>query len=70
MTRRSGGTCPSSKPSLRAVRGSTYRLMRCWASLTYPGLDVPKEEARFLIKLDLTLCSAAALGVMIRYLDQ
>lgn len=34
------------------------------------GLDVSKEEARFLTKLDLTLISSAALGVMIRYLDQ
>ena len=38
--------------------------------LTIAGLDVPKEEARFLTKLDLTLISASALGVMCRYLDQ
>jgi ACS family pantothenate transporter-like MFS transporter len=34
------------------------------------ALDVPKDEARFLTKLDLTLISASALGVMCRYLDQ
>lgn len=38
--------------------------------LTIIALDVPKEEARFLTKLDLTLISASALGVMCRYLDQ
>lgn len=38
--------------------------------LTLVALDVPKEEARFLTKLDLTLISASALGVMCRYLDQ
>lgn len=38
--------------------------------LTIAALDVPKEEARFLTKLDLTLISASALGVMCRYLDQ
>lgn len=38
-----------------------------WATV---ALDVPKHEARFLTKLDLTLISASALGVMIRYLDQ
>ncbi|KAL1406879.1 hypothetical protein Q8F55_006288 [Vanrija albida] len=40
-----------------------------WTPLT-PALDLPKEEARFLLKLDLTLLSSAALGVTIRYLDQ
>lgn len=35
-----------------------------------PALDVPKEEAWFLTKLDLTLITASALGVMCRYLDQ
>jgi ACS family pantothenate transporter-like MFS transporter len=39
-------------------------------ALTVVALDVPKEEARFLTKLDLTLISASALGVMCRYLDQ
>lgn len=38
--------------------------------MTTLALDVPKEEARFLTKLDLTLISASALGVMCRYLDQ
>lgn len=38
--------------------------------LTSIALDVSKEEARFLTKLDLTLISSAALGVMCRYLDQ
>lgn len=38
--------------------------------LTAAALDVPKEEAQFLTKLDLTLISASALGVMCRYLDQ
>lgn len=40
------------------------------ATLTAIALDVPKDEARFLTKLDLTLISTAALGVMCRYLDQ
>ncbi|KAK1961538.1 major facilitator superfamily transporter, partial [Colletotrichum sublineola] len=34
------------------------------------ALDVPRDEARFLTKLDLTLISTSALGVMCRYLDQ
>lgn len=38
--------------------------------LIIEALDVPKEEARFLTKLDLTLISSSALGVMCRYLDQ
>ncbi|KAK7697120.1 hypothetical protein SLS64_013864 [Diaporthe eres] len=38
--------------------------------LTDLALDVPKDEARFLTKLDLTLISSSALGVMCRYLDQ
>ncbi len=41
-----------------------------FADYAAAGLDVPKEEARFLTKLDLTLITSAALGVMIRYLDQ
>ncbi|WOO84454.1 Pantothenate transporter FEN2 [Vanrija pseudolonga] len=43
---------------------------RTWRSIIWPSLDLPKEEARFLLKLDLTLLSSAALGVTIRYLDQ
>ncbi|RVX74129.1 hypothetical protein B0A52_01961 [Exophiala mesophila] len=43
---------------------------RTWRSYIWSSLDVSKEEARFLTKLDLTLISAAALGVMCRYLDQ
>jgi ACS family pantothenate transporter-like MFS transporter len=43
---------------------------RTWRSYIWSTLDVSKEEARFLTKLDLTLISAAALGVMCRYLDQ
>ena len=39
-------------------------------SLIIVALDVPKDEARLLTKLDLTLISASALGVMCRYLDQ
>ncbi|OCF73183.1 hypothetical protein I204_06413 [Kwoniella mangroviensis CBS 8886] len=31
---------------------------------------LPKDEAKFLTKLDITLITSAALGVMIRYLDQ
>lgn len=38
--------------------------------LTDLALDVPSDEARFLTKLDLTLISSSALGVMCRYLDQ
>jgi ACS family pantothenate transporter-like MFS transporter len=41
-----------------------------WLNLLPAGLDVSKEEAWMLTKLDLTLISSAALGVMIRYLDQ
>lgn len=40
----------------------------CWPH--HIALDVPKDEALFLTKLDLTLISASALGVMCRYLDQ
>ncbi|KAK0726773.1 major facilitator superfamily transporter [Lasiosphaeria miniovina] len=43
---------------------------RTWRSYIWSSLDVPKAEARFLTKLDLTLISASALGVMCRYLDQ
>ncbi|KAF7536049.1 hypothetical protein G7Z17_g13106 [Cylindrodendrum hubeiense] len=43
---------------------------RSWKSYFWSTLDVPKEEARFLTKLDLTLISSSALGVMCRYLDQ
>ncbi|KAL5315226.1 hypothetical protein ACEPPN_017877 [Leptodophora sp. 'Broadleaf-Isolate-01'] len=43
---------------------------RTWKSYFWSTLDVPKDEARFLTKLDLTLISASALGVMCRYLDQ
>ncbi|KAB5525550.1 major facilitator superfamily transporter [Coniochaeta sp. 2T2.1] len=43
---------------------------RTWKSYIWSTLDVPKDEARFLTKLDLTLISASALGVMCRYLDQ
>jgi ACS family pantothenate transporter-like MFS transporter len=43
---------------------------RTWKSYIWSTLDVPADEARFLSKLDLTLISAAALGVMCRYLDQ
>ncbi|OHE98284.1 major facilitator superfamily transporter [Colletotrichum orchidophilum] len=55
------------KPDFRAtvsgVENSIHTIHRC-------SLDVPKDEARFLTKLDLTLISASALGVMCRYLDQ
>ncbi|WVR06182.1 hypothetical protein IAU60_003212 [Kwoniella sp. DSM 27419] len=43
---------------------------RTWRSFIWSTLDVPPAEARFLTTLDLTLISSAALGVMIRYLDQ
>ncbi|KAH7353887.1 major facilitator superfamily transporter [Plectosphaerella cucumerina] len=43
---------------------------RTWKSYFWSSLDVPDDEARFLTKLDLTLISASALGVMCRYLDQ
>ncbi|KAK3323405.1 major facilitator superfamily transporter [Cercophora scortea] len=43
---------------------------RTWRSFVWSSLDVPSDEARFLTKLDLTLISASALGVMCRYLDQ
>ncbi|KAF4918330.1 Pantothenate transporter liz1 [Colletotrichum viniferum] len=43
---------------------------RTWKSFFWSTLDVPKEEARFLTKLDLTLISSSALGVISRYLDQ
>ncbi|KZO94924.1 MFS general substrate transporter [Calocera viscosa TUFC12733] len=41
-----------------------------WKRHLWSSLDVDKDEARFLTKLDLCLISSAALGVMIRYLDQ
>ncbi|KAH6678811.1 major facilitator superfamily transporter [Plectosphaerella plurivora] len=43
---------------------------KTWKSYIWSSLDVPDDEARFLTKLDLTLISASALGVMCRYLDQ
>ncbi|KAI7774333.1 hypothetical protein LA080_008892 [Diaporthe eres] len=43
---------------------------KTWKSFFWSTLDVPKDEARFLTKLDLTLISSSALGVMCRYLDQ
>ncbi|ERT01302.1 hypothetical protein HMPREF1624_02545 [Sporothrix schenckii ATCC 58251] len=43
---------------------------RTWRSIFWSSLDVSKEEAYFLTKLDLTLISASALGVMCRYIDQ
>lgn len=43
---------------------------RTWKSYLWSTLNVPKDEAFFLTKLDLTLISASALGVMCRYLDQ
>ncbi|EPE02817.1 mfs general substrate transporter [Ophiostoma piceae UAMH 11346] len=43
---------------------------RTWKSFFWSSLDVSREEALFLTKLDLTLISASALGVMCRYLDQ
>ncbi|OIW23425.1 major facilitator superfamily transporter [Coniochaeta ligniaria NRRL 30616] len=51
--------------------GAAYKgSKRTWKSYIWSSLDVPKDEARFLTKLDLTLISASALGVMCRYLDQ
>ncbi|KAK2041769.1 major facilitator superfamily transporter [Colletotrichum somersetense] len=43
---------------------------RTWRSYLWSTLYVPKDEARFLTKLDLTLILASAPGVMCRYLDQ
>ncbi|EFX05161.1 major facilitator superfamily transporter [Grosmannia clavigera kw1407] len=43
---------------------------RTWRTYLWPSLDLPRDEAYFLTKLDLTLISASALGVMCRYLDQ
>ncbi|KAJ0114074.1 major facilitator superfamily transporter [Diaporthe amygdali] len=43
---------------------------KTWKSFFWSSLDVPHDEARFLTKLDLTLISSSALGVMCRYLDQ
>ncbi|WRT67554.1 uncharacterized protein IL334_004526 [Kwoniella shivajii] len=49
----------------------TYAIpQKTWKSYIWSTLDAPKDEARFLTKLDVTLISSAALGVMIRYLDQ
>ncbi|KAJ9157153.1 Major facilitator superfamily transporter [Coniochaeta hoffmannii] len=51
--------------------GSPYKEpKRTWKSVVWSSLDVPADEARFLTKLDLTLISTSALGVMCRYLDQ
>ncbi|OBR09523.1 Major facilitator superfamily transporter [Colletotrichum higginsianum IMI 349063] len=53
------------------AEGPVYKdSKRTWKSFFWSTLDVPKEEARFLTKLDLTLISSSALGVMCRYLDQ
>ncbi|KAK8858383.1 hypothetical protein IAR55_002610 [Kwoniella newhampshirensis] len=64
-----GAGAPGVPPEIPIV--STYvESKRTWRSYIWSTLDVPKEEAAFLTKLDLTLISSAALGVMIRYLDQ
>ncbi|OAA60355.1 major facilitator superfamily transporter [Niveomyces insectorum RCEF 264] len=47
-----------------------FNSKRTWRSYFWSSLDVSKEEAFFLTKLDLTLISASALGVMCRYIDQ
>ncbi|KAH6657273.1 major facilitator superfamily transporter [Truncatella angustata] len=59
------------KPRYRDSETPAYsEAKRTWRSFFWSTLDVPKQEARFLTKLDLTLISASALGVMCRYLDQ
>ncbi|KAF0329596.1 major facilitator superfamily transporter [Colletotrichum asianum] len=53
------------------TNGANYtESKRTWKSFFWSTLDVPKKEARFLTKLDLTLISSSALGVMCRYLDR
>ncbi|KAI0129894.1 major facilitator superfamily transporter [Xylariales sp. AK1849] len=59
------------EPLCQETEGPAYtQSKKTWRSIFWSTLDVPKEEARFLTKLDLTLISASALGVMCRYLDQ
>ncbi|WWC98827.1 hypothetical protein V866_005720 [Kwoniella sp. B9012] len=41
-----------------------------WYSNIWDAWDKPKEERRFLLKLDLTLLSAASFGVLIKFIDQ
>ncbi|KXH54057.1 major facilitator superfamily transporter [Colletotrichum salicis] len=53
-----------------AERAAYVESKSTWKSFFWSTLDVPKDEARFLTKLDLTLISASTLGVMCRYLDQ
>ncbi|KAF6805439.1 major facilitator superfamily transporter [Colletotrichum sojae] len=61
----------SKEPYQAEVEGPAYtESQRTWRSFFWSTLDVSKEEARFLTKLDLTLISSSALGVMCRYLDQ
>ncbi|CAH0045527.1 unnamed protein product, partial [Clonostachys solani] len=67
----SDGNGPGSKTRVLDAEDSGYvESKRSWKSFFWSSLDVPKEEAQFLTKLDLTLISASALGVMCRYLDQ
>ncbi|CAH0002113.1 unnamed protein product [Clonostachys byssicola] len=67
----SDGNGPGSKIRPLDAEDSGYvESKRSWRSYLWSSLDVPKEEAQFLTKLDLTLISASALGVMCRYLDQ
>ncbi|KAK5055396.1 hypothetical protein LTR84_013146 [Exophiala bonariae] len=67
-----GGEVPLSSASIqKETESQEYtKPKRTWRSAIWSTLDVSKEEARFLTKLDLTLISSAALGVMCRYLDQ
>ncbi|WWC71774.1 uncharacterized protein I206_105733 [Kwoniella pini CBS 10737] len=41
-----------------------------WYSKLWDSWDKPREERRFLLKLDLTLLSAASFGVLIKFIDQ
>lgn len=43
---------------------------KTWKSYLWDTLDKPKEERRFLFKLDAVLLTFASLGYFIKYLNQ
>ncbi|TYJ52061.1 hypothetical protein B9479_007338 [Cryptococcus floricola] len=61
---------PNAAPAVLPVLEGYVPPQRTWKTYLWSTLDVSREEAVFLTKLDVTLITSAALGVMIRYLDQ
>ncbi|WVQ72933.1 hypothetical protein IAR50_002495 [Cryptococcus sp. DSM 104548] len=61
---------PNAAPAVLPALEEYVPPERTWKTYLWSTLDVSREEAVFLTKLDVTLITSAALGVMIRYLDQ